>query len=46
MPPRPESTIGDDRPFAEIRKNLQDGLRMLSLHRWAFIVPFTNPRDT
>jgi len=40
-PVRPESTIGDDRPFAEIRKNLQDGLRMLSLHRWAFIVPFS-----
>ena len=36
-----ENTSEDDRPFAEIRKNLQDALRMLSLHRWAFFVPFS-----
>ncbi|MBI4719018.1 MAG: hypothetical protein HY763_14525 [Planctomycetes bacterium] len=29
----------DGRPFAEIRKNLQDALRIVSLHRWAFFVP-------
>jgi len=29
-----------DRPFAEIRKNLHDILRLLSLHRWVFFVPF------
>lgn len=30
----------DDRPFAEIRQTLHDALRMLSLHRWAFFIPF------
>lgn len=38
---RPEGTSGEERPFSEIRRNLQDGLRILSLHRWAFFVPFT-----
>ena len=37
---RAEPAPDDDRPFAEIRKNLQDVLRMLSLHRWAFFIPF------
>lgn len=31
--------IEDDRPFAEIRRNMQDVMRMLSQHRWAFFVP-------
>ncbi len=30
----------DDRPFAEIRKNIQDILRIIVTHRWAFFVPF------
>ncbi len=38
--PRPESGIDDERPFAEIRKALYDALRLLSIHRWAFFVPF------
>lgn len=38
---RAEAAPGEERPFSEIRKNLQDGLRMLSLHRWAFFVPFS-----
>ncbi|UCE60621.1 MAG: hypothetical protein JSU63_02500 [Phycisphaerales bacterium] len=29
----------DERPFSEMRKNLQDILRMVSLHRWAFFIP-------
>ncbi len=29
----------DDRPFAEIRKILHEGLGILTLHRWAFLVP-------
>jgi len=29
----------DDRPFSDIRKRLQDALRILSVHRWAFFVP-------
>ncbi len=40
MPPQTERAQEDDRPFAEIRRNLQDGLRMLSLHRWTFFIPF------
>ena len=36
---RSESRADEDRPFAEIRKTLHDILRMLSLHRWAFLVP-------
>lgn len=30
----------DDRPFAEIRRNVYDVLRLLSQHRWMFFVPF------
>jgi uncharacterized protein involved in exopolysaccharide biosynthesis len=37
---RPEHLPEDDRPFAEIRQTLHDALRLLSLHRWAFFVPF------
>ncbi|HNQ23993.1 MAG TPA: hypothetical protein PKK06_12960 [Phycisphaerae bacterium] len=37
---RPESTGEDERPFAEIRKTLNDALRIVSLHRWAFFLPF------
>ncbi|MCO6435865.1 MAG: hypothetical protein J5J06_02115 [Phycisphaerae bacterium] len=37
---RPEGALNDDRPFAEIRRNLHDLLRIISLHRWAFFVPF------
>jgi uncharacterized protein involved in exopolysaccharide biosynthesis len=34
--------MGDeDRPFAEIRRTIHDVLRLLSLHRWAFFVPFS-----
>ncbi len=36
-----EAAPGEERPFSEIRKNLQNALRMLSLHRWAFFVPFS-----
>ena len=36
---RPDQSMDDERPFAEIRKNLQDALRMLSLHRWVFFIP-------
>lgn len=36
---RPEQANDDDRPFAEIRRNLNDLVRMLVLHRWAFFVP-------
>lgn len=34
------ATEGGDRPFAEIRKTIHDVLRLLSLHRWAFFIPF------
>lgn len=37
---RAETGGADDRPFAEIRRALNDGLRLLALHRWAFFVPF------
>ncbi len=37
---RGESVGGDDRPFAEIRRNLNDVWRMLALHRWMFFIPF------
>ncbi|MCH7993620.1 MAG: hypothetical protein IIB57_04155, partial [Planctomycetes bacterium] len=36
---RANQSTDDERPFAEIRKNLQDALRMLSLHRWVFFIP-------
>ncbi|MBU0718825.1 MAG: hypothetical protein KJ749_11295, partial [Planctomycetes bacterium] len=35
---RTDQVTDDERPFAEFRKNLQDVLRMLTLHRWAFFV--------
>jgi capsular polysaccharide biosynthesis protein len=37
---RTEQAYDDDRPFAEIRKTLHDALRLLTLHRWMFFVPF------
>jgi len=37
---RGDQALDDDRPFAEIRKALDDALRLLSLHRWVFFVPF------
>lgn len=37
---RMDRTPGDERPFAEVRKTLQDVLRMVSIHRWVFFVPF------
>ena len=37
---RADHAADDDRPFAEIRKTLHDALRLLSLHRWSFFVPF------
>ena len=37
---RADHTADDDRPFAEIRKTLHDALRLLSLHRWSFFIPF------
>lgn len=37
---RVEQAVDDDRPLAEIRRNVHGVLRMLSLHRWAFFVPF------
>lgn len=38
---RMEHGLDEDRPFAEIRRNIHGVLRMLSLHRWAFFVPFS-----
>lgn len=38
---RADHISDDDRPFAEIRKTLHDALGMLTLHRWAFFVPFS-----
>ena len=37
---RAEQALDDDRPFAEIRRILHDALRLLSIHRWMFFVPF------
>lgn len=37
---RAETAAGDDRPFADMRRSLNDALRLLTLHRWAFFVPF------
>ena len=37
---RNETVQEDDRPFAEMRKNINDVLRMISLHRWVFFIPF------
>lgn len=39
-PGRSELPQEDDRPFAEIRKNVGDVVRMIVLHRWMFFVPF------
>lgn len=38
--PRIDLTPEDDRPFSEIRKTLLDVLRIGTVHRWAFFVPF------
>jgi len=35
-----EQTLDEGRPFAEIRRNLHSVLGVLTLHRWAFLVPF------
>lgn len=45
QPTPPESSTGasrseEDRPLAEVRKNLNEIWRMVSLHRWMFFVPF------
>jgi hypothetical protein len=37
---RHEPVAADDRPFLEFRKFLLNALRILSLHRWAFFIPF------
>ena len=37
---RSEASTDDERPLAEIRKMINDVLRILTLHRWAFFVPF------
>jgi hypothetical protein len=37
---RAESGGDEDRPFAEMRRALNDALRLLALHRWMFFVPF------
>ena len=39
--PRPENSADDERPFADIRRTTHDVLRLLSLRRWAFFVPFS-----
>ena len=36
--PRIDSAAEESRPFAEIRRALDDVLHVLSLHRWAFVV--------
>jgi hypothetical protein len=36
---RPENLTDTERPFAEIRKNVNDGLRVLYTHRWSFFMP-------
>ncbi len=38
---RSEPGPDEDRPFAEIRRIVHDVLRIVSLHRWAFFVPFS-----
>lgn len=37
---RAEVAVDDVRPFAELRKTVNDVQRILSVHRWAFLVPF------
>ncbi len=36
---RPENLTDPERPFAEIRKNVNDALRVLYTHRWSFFLP-------
>lgn len=39
--PIDRESIGDDeRPFADLRRAINNALRVLLLHRWAFFVPF------
>lgn len=38
---RAEQVTEQDRPFAEVRKTVQDSLRLLAAHRWGFFVPFS-----
>lgn len=38
---RSEVSGEDERPFAELRKTVNDVLRIVSVHRWAFLVPFS-----
>ena len=40
-PIRSEPHTSDDRPFADIRRTTHDVIRLLSLRRWAFFIPFT-----
>lgn len=37
---RPDAATDHDRPLAEIRKNVNDVVRILYVHRWAFFLPF------
>lgn len=37
---RNDSVLEDERPFAEMRKNINDMLRIVALHRWVFFIPF------
>lgn len=38
---RADLPADDLRPFAELRKNINDFLHIISVHRWAFLVPFS-----
>lgn len=38
---RAEHDHEDERPLAEVRKNLHSVLRILAQHRWSFFLPFT-----
>ena len=38
---RPDLPTEDGRPFAELRKTISDTFRIISVHRWAFLVPFS-----
>lgn len=40
-PARSDQAGHDDRPFADIRRTTHDVIRLLSLRRWAFFIPFT-----
>lgn len=37
---RNEIVQSDERPFAEMRKNINDLMRIAALHRWVFFIPF------